>query len=148
MSFAISTRTRGKSCGRLPSNDQVLADAIKQSRVVLGETGMPVVVPQPDDQPPSGGLATLGGDPKPFLFSFPGLLRNIPVLEKAAAGRGLFTIRAERDGIVRRVPMVMQAQGTIMPSLTFRNAARGDGIEHDLDQDGRSRHQERRDPRL
>src|SRR5262249_61577872 len=47
------------------------------------------------------------------------LLRNVEVLEQAAAGRGLFTIRPERDGIVRRVPMVMVAQGVVMPSLTF-----------------------------
>jgi adenylate cyclase len=40
-------------------------------------------------------------------------------LEEAAAGRGLFTIRTERDGIVRRVPMIMQAQGATMPSLSF-----------------------------
>jgi adenylate cyclase len=46
-------------------------------------------------------------------------LRNVPVLEHAAAGRGLFTIRPERDGIIRRVPMIMQAQGQTMPSLTF-----------------------------
>ena len=50
---------------------------------------------------------------------FPGLLRNVPVLEHAAAGRGLFTIKPERDGIVRRVPMIMLAQGQTMPSLTF-----------------------------
>ena len=43
----------------------------------------------------------------------------MPTLEQAASGRGLFTIRPERDGIVRRVPVVMQAQGTIMPSLTL-----------------------------
>jgi adenylate cyclase len=52
-------------------------------------------------------------------LNFPGLLRNVPILEQAANGRGLFTIRAERDGIVRRVPVVMQAQGAIMPSLTL-----------------------------
>jgi adenylate cyclase len=103
----------------LPSNDQVLADAIRQSRVILGETGLPTVQPLSDAQPLQVGLAALGGDPKPFVFSFPGLLQNVPVLENAAAGRGLFSIRTERDGIVRRVPMVMQAQGKIMPSLSF-----------------------------
>jgi adenylate cyclase len=41
------------------------------------------------------------------------------VLEHAAAGRGLFTIKPERDGIVRRVPMIMLAQGQTMPSLSF-----------------------------
>ena len=103
----------------LPSNDQVMADVLKRSKVVLGETGLPVVVPQPTKPPVAVGVATLGGDAKPFLYSFPGRLKNVPVLDNAAAGRGLFSIRSERDGIVRRVPMVMQAQGTIMPSLSF-----------------------------
>ena len=53
------------------------------------------------------------------MFRFDGLLRNTPVLEKAAAGRALLTIRPERDGIVRRVPMILLAQGVTMPSLSF-----------------------------
>jgi adenylate cyclase len=103
----------------LPSNDQVFADALRRSPSVLGESGLPRYVPQPDLKLPTTGLATLGGDPRPFLLQFPGLLRNISILEEAAPGRGLFTIRTERDGIVRRVPMIMQAQGELMPSLTF-----------------------------
>lgn len=103
----------------LPSNDQVFADAIRHSRVVLGESGLSIVGAEPDTSLPLTGLAALGGDPLPFLVSFPGLLRNVPELERAAAGRGLFTIRNERDGIVRRVPMLMQAQGATMPALTF-----------------------------
>jgi adenylate cyclase len=104
----------------LPSNDQVFADVLRRSPVVLGQSGLPFPVNQsePEVRPPAG-VAALGEDPKPFLLSFAGLLRNIPVLEDAASGRGLFTIRTERDGIVRRVPMVMEAQGEIVPSLTF-----------------------------
>ncbi len=102
----------------LPNNDQVMADAVRQSRVVLGETGLPSVVAA-NSNVPSAGIAMLGGDAKPYLFKFPGHLRNIPVLEKAAAGRGLFSIRTERDGIVRRVPVVLEAQGEVLPSLTF-----------------------------
>jgi adenylate cyclase len=103
----------------LPSNDQVLAEAIKRSRVVLGETALAEVNPQFDKSLPLTGLAMLGEDPLPLLFDFPGLLRNVPVLEASAAGRGLITIKSERDGIVRRVPMLMIAQGETMPSLTF-----------------------------
>jgi adenylate cyclase len=103
----------------LPSNDSVLADALRHSRVVLGESGLPFAnAPTPNKMPPVG-IATLGNDPRPYLLNYPGLLRNVPVLEQAAAGHGLFTIRVERDGIVRRVPMVMQAQGVILPSLTL-----------------------------
>src|SRR6202008_2929428 len=72
-----------------------------------------------DKNLPVTGLAMLGEEPQPFMLQFGGLLRNVDVLEHAAAGRGLFTIRPERDGIVRRVPMIMVAQGITMPSLTF-----------------------------
>jgi adenylate cyclase len=110
------TRSRLRA---LPSNDQILADAMRRSRVVLGESGLPYVISEFDQSLPLTGLAMLGEEPQPFLLNFPGLLRNIHVLEQAAAGRGLFTIRTERDGIVRRVPMMMQAQGATMPSLSF-----------------------------
>jgi len=103
----------------LPSNDEVFADAMRHSRVVLGETGLPEVLTELDKTLPVTGLATLGEDPQRFMFKFPGLLRNTPVLEKAAGGRGMLTINPERDGIVRRVPMIMMAQGATMPSLSF-----------------------------
>jgi adenylate cyclase len=102
----------------LPSNDEVLANALRQSRVVLGESALPIAVPTDVPSPPIG-IATLGGDPKPFLLTYAGILRNFPTLEQAAAGRGLITIRNERDGIVRRVPLIMDVQGAIRPSLAF-----------------------------
>src|SRR3954468_18671293 len=111
-----ATREKLKS---LPSNDQILAEALRHSRVVLGESGLPQKQVELDNNLPVTGLAKLGEEPDPFVYSFPGLLRNVPVLEEAAAGRGLLTIKPERDGIVRRVPMIMLAQGTLMPSLSF-----------------------------
>src|SRR5258705_1099400 len=114
----LDEETRAK-LRALPSNDQIFADAMRRSRVVLGESGLPYVLSEFDNTLPLTGLAMLGEEPQPFLLNFPGLLRNIHVLEQAAAGRGLFTIKTERDGIVRRVPMMMQAQGATMPSLSF-----------------------------
>ncbi len=103
----------------LPSNDAVLADTLRHSHVVVGESGLPFAAAEPQGMRPPVGIATLGANPRPFMLNYPGLLRNVPVLELAASGRGLFSIRAERDGIVRRVPVAMLAQGTIMPSLTM-----------------------------
>jgi adenylate cyclase len=112
------TRSRLRA---LPSNDQILADAIKRSRVVLGETGLPQVVADLDQTLPLTGIASLGADVEPgtFIYDWPGLLRNVRVLEEAAAGRGLISINTDRDGIVRRVPILMMAQGHAMPSLTL-----------------------------
>src|ERR1700688_365507 len=111
--------TRAK-LGNLPSNDEVLADAIKSARVVVGQAGS--ATPQPRSQAEmalQSGFATMGPDPTPFLVGFPGLLRNILPIEQAAAGRGLFSINPESDGIVRRVPVVMAAQGVLVPSLSL-----------------------------
>src|SRR5260370_41614734 len=71
----------------------------------------------------------LGESPQPFLLDFPGLLSNVNVLEQAAAGRGLISIKTERDGIVRRVPMIMQAQGATMPSGSFEMLRVGTGTD-------------------
>jgi adenylate cyclase len=114
----LDEETRAK-LRALPSNDQIFADAMRRSRVVLGESGLPYIVSEYDNTLPVTGLAMLGEPPQPFLLDFPGLLRNVNVLEQAAAGRGLISIKTERDGIVRRVPMIMQAQGATMPSLSF-----------------------------
>jgi adenylate cyclase len=103
----------------LPSNDQVLADAMRRSRVVLGESGLPKVVADLDKTLPVTGFAVLGGYVPGRVFEFAGLLRNTPVLEAAAAGRGLLTIRPELDGIIRRVPMITLAQDQTMSSLSF-----------------------------
>ncbi len=105
----------------LPSNDTIFADAIKRAGgVVVGQAGAATPAPRSEEQTaPHTGFAVRGPDPRPYLVTFPGLLRNIPPLEEAAAGRGLFSINPERDGIVRRVPVVMEAQDTLVPALTM-----------------------------
>jgi adenylate cyclase len=113
----------------LPSNDQLFADAMRHSRVVLGESGLPEMVAELDKTIPVTGMAMLGAEPQRHMFNFPGLLRNTHVLESAAGGRGLITIKPERDGIIRRVPMVMLAQGQTMPSLSFEMLRLATGTE-------------------
>jgi adenylate cyclase len=116
----IDEATREKLAS-LPSNDQLLAEAItKAGRVVVGQAGSAVPLPRsPAEAALQTGFAVRGPDPRPFLVTFPGLLRNVLPIEQAAAGRGLFSINPERDGIIRRVPLVMAAQGALVPSLTM-----------------------------
>jgi adenylate cyclase len=115
----LDAETRDK-LDALPSNDQVLADAIKRAQmVVVGQAGSATPAPRTEaEMALQTGFAVLGPDPRQFLVTFPGLLRNILPIEEAAAGRGLFSINPERDGIVRRVPVVMDAQNTLVPSLS------------------------------
>src|SRR6202451_4101194 len=115
----LDDETRGK-VGSMPSNDEVLADAIKHARVVVGQAGAATPQPRSDaEMALQTGFAFTGPDPSPFLVKFPGLLRNVLPIEQAAAGRGLFSINPERDAIGRRVPLVMEAQGVLVPSLSL-----------------------------
>jgi len=104
---------------QLPGNDQIFAAAIKRSRVVLGQSGYQEKLDfAGEENAPLTSFATLGKDPSPYLITFPGLRRNVAELENAALGRGLITILPEADSIIRRVPVVMKAQGQLVPSLT------------------------------
>ena len=110
--------TRGRLL-HLPSNDDVFAQAIGRGNVVLGQAGINAFHPRSLEKPPETAFATVGPDPSPYLIAFPYILRNLPKLEQAAVGHGLISIRTERDGMVRRVPIVMQAEDKIVPALTL-----------------------------
>src|SRR5215470_11796228 len=115
----LDEETRNK-LQSMPNNDEVLAQAIRRSRVVVGQVGSATPVPRSQAESTlKTGFAVRGPDPTPFLVTFAGLLSNVPVIEQAAAGHGVFSILPERDGIVRRVPIIMQAQGSLVPSLSI-----------------------------
>ena len=115
----IDPETRAK-LDSLPSNDAILAQAIKNSRVVVGQAGAATPTPRtPNEMALQTGFAVRGPDPAAYLVTFPGLLRNVAPIEQAAAGRGLFSINPEKDGLIRRVPVIMEAQDTLVPSLTM-----------------------------
>ena len=105
----------------LPSNDAILADAIRKSRVVLGESVSDKASAGPAVEASGYGVITTKGAPdaRTFLVYYPTLVRNLPVLEQAAAGRGIFTQVEEHDGIVRRAPVIMHAGNAFVPSLSL-----------------------------
>jgi adenylate cyclase len=116
----------------LPNNDVTFADSIKRSRVVLGQSAYFSAIPSPGaDQPVQSPIASIGGDPRPYLIRFPGMIRNVAPLEHAAAGRGIFTILPEFDGLVRRVPLIASADGRLVSALVvdlLRVATGGDAL--------------------
>ena len=107
------------SLTEMPDNDAVLAEAFARSRVIVGQTSVRSALHEyvsnvaPIEMP----HAVLGPDPDRFILKLPELIQNLPILEKAAAGRGMFSIRADPDGIYRNVPMVMKAEGHIRLAL-------------------------------
>lgn len=102
----------------LPDTDEQLAAVMRAMRVVVGQAAAGARQPDSRAAQAQTPVAVLGADPKPFLVTYPGLLRNIAVLEEAAAGRGLLSINPDADSIVRRVSLVAVAGGMLQPSLS------------------------------
>lgn len=101
-------------------HDEILAETIARSRVVLGLSAYnPRQGARRADSSPKASFATIGADPKPFLVEYPDLLANIEPLEKAAAGRGMFTVLPDADGMIRKVPVLLLAKGNMVPSLSL-----------------------------
>jgi adenylate cyclase len=102
---------------RIADPDQVLAAELKESgNVVLG-----IVLTR--GEPPAekvrrkGGFANAGVNPRQNVYGFPGAVPSIPLLQNAAAGNGAINAVPDRDAVVRRVPMVLQAGGDLYPGL-------------------------------
>ncbi len=104
----------------MKSNDEVFADAMTRTRVVLGQSGYHRELKQwHAGELKQSPIAMLGPDPQAFLDTYPGMVRNVPELEAKAQGRGMVSLRPETDGVVRKMPLVMMAQGKMLPSLSL-----------------------------
>lgn len=105
---------------RIPTNDAIMAEAIRKSgKVVLGQTTVQAQMSYAGE-PPLTSFATRGDNPVPYLTRGRSVLRPLPELDKAAAGRGVFSLSdASLDGIVRQVPMIVTNNDDLYPSLTL-----------------------------
>lgn len=101
---------------QLPDHDQMFAWALEQGRSV---TGLALTNQEKDTSVPAikFGMALAGDDPKPFLLDFPGAITSLSMFDASAKGSGAMNFAPDRDGVVRRVPLLMLNSGKIVPSL-------------------------------
>ncbi|QQR79274.1 MAG: adenylate/guanylate cyclase domain-containing protein [Deltaproteobacteria bacterium] len=67
-------------------------------------------------------------DVQKTLKPMAGLVSNIPILATAAKSQGYFNAFADKDGVIRRAPLMITYQNKIFPSMTLKTFS--------LDQDG------------
>ena len=82
---------------------------------------------QATDGGPHVGTAALGENPRPWLFKYPGILRQLPVLAEVSEGVGLITTAPEVDGLVRRIPLVVNVQDNLYPTFALEMLRVGTG---------------------
>lgn len=105
------------------TNDDVLAESMRAGRIVTGfhfrfDPGptrtsactlrpLPMVVVERD-----------AGDPRPY-FQASHVLCSVPPITDASAGLGFLNASPERDGLLRRVPLITEYDGQVYPSLAL-----------------------------
>ena len=99
----------------LPDHDRAFAAALASVPTVMGVTmvegknaTMPLV---------KAKFAYGGSGPLAFLRIYSGAVRNLPELEEAAAGVGAFLFQPDHDLMVRKAPMLVRKDSTLIPAL-------------------------------
>jgi adenylate cyclase len=97
--------------------DDQFARAIDGAPVVLGN----FVSDAPNGAGGSAkaGFVTAGDDATKFLTPSPGALAPLSQLAQHAAGVGFLNWRADSDRVVRRVPLILNVDGALHPSLAM-----------------------------
>lgn len=107
-----------QAIANLERTDARLARSLSAAPTVLGVGALlyrPTVRSRLVTQVP---VLQRGGDATPKLPYFPTALQSLPQLGKAATSHGILNVLPEADGIIRRVPLVVNIDGTITPTLT------------------------------
>jgi adenylate cyclase len=129
--FAESDRLDGPGIG----TDAALAETLKAGRVVLGyaltfETPsgpVGVCVQHPLNVPIIRRGDELTDDP---FFRATGAICSLPALTQAAGASGFLNAAPDPDGLLRRVPLLLEFDGRVYPSLAFAATSAAVGTEN------------------
>ncbi len=109
------------------NKDAVLAATMRQLPVVI-----PALAHTKSKNTDRGSpVQLLGQDPEGMLVAYPGLITSVDVINELAAGVGVVNTFPEVDGVVRRVPLIIQAGENVHPAISLETlrAAGADKIQ-------------------
>jgi adenylate cyclase len=100
-------------------SDAVFANSMKGNQIILATSFLPRPQTQNVLSPP---VLTLTPTEKNdiHLINANGYISNIPILQNAAQGSGFINVFSDSDGIIRRVPLLMEYKGNVYPALGLR----------------------------
>ena len=93
--------------------DEDLVNLLSEAPVIIGQSastkGKGAPVPR--------GLATIGEPLGDWLYDYPEAIGPVKELGEVAAGVGMILTAPELDGVVRRMPLVIQIKGEAYPTI-------------------------------
>jgi signal transduction histidine kinase len=108
----------------LPSNDTLLAASFRRAPVVLAMAVLPATaaIGNGSADTPVSVVAAAGADVDGYLPRSASLIANVAELDAAASGRGMVTLVADDDGILRRNPAAIAVRDRVFPSFAIEMA--------------------------
>ena len=95
--------------------DKSLARILKKTPTIIGQ----IPINEADDTGVTRGVATVGKPWKNWVYQYLGAIGPIPELAKNANGVGMMIIAPEKDGVVRRMPLVVAVGDKLYPSISM-----------------------------
>ena len=93
--------------------DQELIELLNEAPVIIGQSAST----KGKGDPVPRGLATIGESLDGWLFDYPEAIGPVKELGEVAAGVGMILTAPELDGVVRRMPLVIQIKGEAYPTI-------------------------------
>ena len=102
---------------KLKSPDEIFSEKLKQSKSIIAVLGSNVPSHSNYDRKAKARFLSKGGNPKEFTYSYPYSIGSLEVLEKDVKGLGSISFLDQLDGIIRSLPLVVQFDKKIFPTM-------------------------------
>ena len=100
------------------NSDELFLDSIKNSNVILPLVGATKEFKK-NNFSPKANIITKGEDPLNYLYNYQGYISSLDKFNNAAKGLGSISIIDSEDGILRYVPLILNIDNEIIPSLSL-----------------------------
>jgi len=104
--------------------DEAFTQMLLETPTLIGQVPATIT----DGNPVTRGVAAVGASWEGWLYKYGGAIGPLKSFADAAYGVGMLIVSPEADGVVRRVPLVVDIEGVIYPSMSMEiiRAASGD----------------------
>lgn len=100
------------------NSDELFLSSIKNSNVILPLVGATKEFKK-NNFSPKANIITKGEDPLNYLYNYQGYISSLDKFNNAAKGLGSISIIDSEDGILRYVPLILNIDNEIIPSLSL-----------------------------
>ena len=100
------------------NSDELFLGSIKNSNIILPLVGATKEVKK-NNFSPKANIITKGEDPLNYLYNYQGYISSLDKFNNAAKGLGSISIIDSEDGILRYVPLILNIDNEIIPSLSL-----------------------------